>query len=44
MHFNRQLDIDPGVVASQITLLEHWLFQKIPGLLDFNGGFFDNDF
>ncbi|EQC32360.1 hypothetical protein SDRG_10107 [Saprolegnia diclina VS20] len=25
-----QLDIDPGLVASQITLLQHWFFQKIP--------------
>ncbi|RHY31076.1 hypothetical protein DYB32_003775 [Aphanomyces invadans] len=27
----RQLDIDPGLMASQITLLQHWFFQKIPG-------------
>ncbi|OQR94034.1 ras-specific guanine nucleotide-releasing factor [Thraustotheca clavata] len=25
-----QLDIDPGLVASQITLLQHWFFQKMP--------------
>ncbi|KAF0684985.1 Aste57867_23014 [Aphanomyces stellatus] len=25
-----QLDIDPGLMASQITLLQHWFFQKIP--------------
>ncbi|KAF0734012.1 hypothetical protein Ae201684P_002745 [Aphanomyces euteiches] len=25
-----QLDIDPGLMASQITLLQHWFFHKIP--------------